>query len=468
MCNATIHADATTGLDENTTLTANEASSAEDKFANTWENVANDVAEKDNVDPSKVKDAQFATLEKLKQLGTDVVDPEITRIVNEATDAIFNATSVSAVNQLLNQAVQDVQHVQQELKDKAAVEAKVTSDAENLTKVEAETAIATETERLQDAKVEDITRLYADTSLTDQQKSDFEEKMIEATSIDELTTINSEVEETKLANNASGISDGLNDITGGEVKTVKDYALEDAKSLAKSALKSEGASDFYINKIDSANTVEGVNSLKDSIIESLKASNAEKYNANVLVSYVDTEGNVLRETVAVSQGQKDFDYNTIPLRLDNLTVNGQEYAFKMVQEGSAPEVGTTKEGDTRVVYVYSKVAPMMSLTPAEKVETPTTNAYSLVLDKTGETVALGNFATPKEAKEAALTELAKPFGKYAGYSFDRFVGTRIIAKKAENTVVPETPEMAPKSPETIPPMTLAPAKKADPVIKETK
>ncbi|HEK9981091.1 TPA: MucBP domain-containing protein, partial [Streptococcus equi subsp. zooepidemicus] len=79
------------------------------------------------------------------------------------------------------------------------------------------------------------------------------------------------------------------------------------------------------------------------------------FNANVLVSYVDTEGNVLGETVAVSQGLPGEAYDTTSLRLDKIEKDGKVYKFKKLQEGSPSETGTTLEGDLRVVYVYEEV-----------------------------------------------------------------------------------------------------------------
>ncbi|HEL1044039.1 TPA: MucBP domain-containing protein, partial [Streptococcus equi subsp. zooepidemicus] len=81
------------------------------------------------------------------------------------------------------------------------------------------------------------------------------------------------------------------------------------------------------------------------------------FNANVLVSYVDTEGNVLGETVAVSQGLPGEAYDTTSLRLDKIEKDGKVYKFKKLQEGSPKETGTTLEGDLRVVYVYEEVKP---------------------------------------------------------------------------------------------------------------
>ncbi|HEL0562258.1 TPA: MucBP domain-containing protein, partial [Streptococcus equi subsp. zooepidemicus] len=81
------------------------------------------------------------------------------------------------------------------------------------------------------------------------------------------------------------------------------------------------------------------------------------FNANVLVSYVDTEGNVLGETVAVSQGLPGEAYDTTSLRLDKIEKDGKVYKFKKLQEGSPSEIGTTLEGDLRVVYVYEEVKP---------------------------------------------------------------------------------------------------------------
>ncbi|HEL0469995.1 TPA: MucBP domain-containing protein, partial [Streptococcus equi subsp. zooepidemicus] len=81
------------------------------------------------------------------------------------------------------------------------------------------------------------------------------------------------------------------------------------------------------------------------------------FNANVLVSYVDTEGNVLGETVAVSQGLPGEAYDTTSLRLDKIEKDGKVYKFKKLQEGSPSETGTTLEGDLRVVYVYEEVKP---------------------------------------------------------------------------------------------------------------
>ncbi|HEK9986110.1 TPA: MucBP domain-containing protein, partial [Streptococcus equi subsp. zooepidemicus] len=79
------------------------------------------------------------------------------------------------------------------------------------------------------------------------------------------------------------------------------------------------------------------------------------FSANVLVSYVDTEGNVLGETVAVSQGLPGEAYDTTSLRLDKIEKDGKVYKFKKLQEGSPSETGTTLEGDLRVVYVYEEV-----------------------------------------------------------------------------------------------------------------
>ena len=83
----------------------------------------------------------------------------------------------------------------------------------------------------------------------------------------------------------------------------------------------------------------------------------KEITGNVVVHYVDTEGNTLAaDTKDVENGSLSDKYNTTDNKPAKLEKDGQVYYLtdKELKEGSKPENGAVVEGTTEITYVYEK------------------------------------------------------------------------------------------------------------------
>ena len=88
----------------------------------------------------------------------------------------------------------------------------------------------------------------------------------------------------------------------------------------------------------------------------------KEITGNVVVHYVDTEGNTLAEdTKDVENGSLSEKYDTTDNKPAKLEKDGQVYYLieKAVKEGSKPETGDVVEGTTEVTYVYEKAGQVV-------------------------------------------------------------------------------------------------------------
>lgn len=78
---------------------------------------------------------------------------------------------------------------------------------------------------------------------------------------------------------------------------------------------------------------------------------------DVVVHYVDTEGNVIKSPVFDEKGaDSDSPYDTTDKREKEITFNGKTYRYKEIQNGSDPEKGKIVGGESKnVTYVYELV-----------------------------------------------------------------------------------------------------------------
>ncbi|HFI0634469.1 TPA: MucBP domain-containing protein, partial [Streptococcus suis] len=83
----------------------------------------------------------------------------------------------------------------------------------------------------------------------------------------------------------------------------------------------------------------------------------EEVKGNVVVNYIDTEGNVIKapvtDTASTSTGTA---YDTTDNKPETITYNGEEYKLVPVLT-KGEETGSVVEGTTQITYVYQKVTP---------------------------------------------------------------------------------------------------------------
>ena len=88
----------------------------------------------------------------------------------------------------------------------------------------------------------------------------------------------------------------------------------------------------------------------------------KEITGNVVVHYVDTEGNTLAEdTKDVENGSLSEKYDTTDNKPAKLEKDGQVYYLtaKELKDGSKPENGAVVEGTTEITYVYEKVGNVL-------------------------------------------------------------------------------------------------------------
>ena len=88
----------------------------------------------------------------------------------------------------------------------------------------------------------------------------------------------------------------------------------------------------------------------------------KEITGNVVVHYVDTEGNTLAaDTKNVENGSLSDKYNTTDNKPAKLEKDGQVYYLtaKELKEDSKPENGAVVEGTTEITYVYEKAGQVV-------------------------------------------------------------------------------------------------------------
>ena len=88
----------------------------------------------------------------------------------------------------------------------------------------------------------------------------------------------------------------------------------------------------------------------------------KEITGNVVVHYVDTEGNTLAEdTKDVENGSLSEKYDTTDNKPAKLEKDGQVYYLtaKELKDGSKPENGAVVEGTTEITYVYEKAGNVL-------------------------------------------------------------------------------------------------------------
>ena len=88
----------------------------------------------------------------------------------------------------------------------------------------------------------------------------------------------------------------------------------------------------------------------------------KEITGNVVVHYVDTEGNTLAaDTKDVENGSLSDKYDTTDNKPAKLEKDGQVYYLtaKELKEGSKPENGAVVEGTTEITYVYEKAGQVV-------------------------------------------------------------------------------------------------------------
>ena len=88
----------------------------------------------------------------------------------------------------------------------------------------------------------------------------------------------------------------------------------------------------------------------------------KEITGNVVVHYVDTEGNTLAEdTKDVENGSLSEKYDTTDNKPAKLEKDGQVYYLtaKELKDDSKPENGAVVEGTTEITYVYEKAGNVL-------------------------------------------------------------------------------------------------------------
>ena len=128
----------------------------------------------------------------------------------------------------------------------------------------------------------------------------------------------------------------------------------------------------------------------------------------VVVNYVDTDGNVIKDPVAdtplteIQVDGKPVEYNTTDKRENTIkTPDGKTYKYKEIKDGSAPETGELQQGKQEVTYVYEEVkgdVVVLYRTEDGKELTGIGSDYEGQPDKT---VTIGNITDTETAEKRA-------------------------------------------------------------------
>ena len=114
----------------------------------------------------------------------------------------------------------------------------------------------------------------------------------------------------------------------------------------------------------------------------------KEVTGDVVVHYVDTEGNVIAEDKEDTKGASlNAKYDTTDNKLEKIEKDGTVYYLteKAVKDGSKPENGNVVEGKTEVTYVYEKAGQVVVKYTDEKGNIIQVNAVSTKDGKPGAT-----------------------------------------------------------------------------------
>ena len=157
-----------------------------------------------------------------------------------------------------------------------------------------------------------------------------------------------------IAGTETNLKDPVTLVTNGQVGS--DYTATKENTLTKDGLVYELVKTNNGLKEGSATETGKVTEAKQEVVYEY-----ELQKGDVIVSYIDTEGNAIEGKTSVkaetqSPTGKEYNTNTPYLKLETITTtNGDVYEFVKKSETSAPEIGKVNKGVTTVEYIYRKV-----------------------------------------------------------------------------------------------------------------
>ena len=157
-----------------------------------------------------------------------------------------------------------------------------------------------------------------------------------------------------VAGTETNLKDPVTLVTNGQVGS--DYTATKENTLTKDGLVYELVKTNNGLKEGSATETGKVTEAKQEVVYEY-----ELQKGDVIVSYIDTEGNEIEGKTSVkaetqSPTGKEYNTNTPDLKPETITTtNGDVYEFVKKSETSAPEIGKVNKGVTIVEYIYRKV-----------------------------------------------------------------------------------------------------------------
>ena len=157
-----------------------------------------------------------------------------------------------------------------------------------------------------------------------------------------------------IAGTETNLKDPVALVTDGQVGS--DYTATKENTITKDGLVYELVKTNNGLKAGSATETGKVTEAKQEVVYEF-----ELQKGDVIVSYIDTEGNEIEGKTSVkaetqSPTGKEYNTNTPDLKPEMITTtNGDVYEFVKKSETSAPEIGKVNKGVTTVEYIYRKV-----------------------------------------------------------------------------------------------------------------
>ena len=157
-----------------------------------------------------------------------------------------------------------------------------------------------------------------------------------------------------IAGTETNLKDPVALVTDGQVGS--DYTATKENTITKDGLVYELVKTNNGLKAGSATETGKVTEAKQEVVYEY-----ELQKGDVIVSYIDTEGNEIEGKTSVkaetqSPTGKEYNTNTPDLKPEMITTtNGDVYEFVKKSETSAPEIGKVNKGVTTVEYIYRKV-----------------------------------------------------------------------------------------------------------------
>ena len=157
-----------------------------------------------------------------------------------------------------------------------------------------------------------------------------------------------------IAGTETNLKDPVTLVTNGQVGS--DYTATKENTLTKDGLVYELVKTNNGLKEGSATETGKVTEAKQEVVYEY-----ELQKGDVIVSYIDTEGNAIEGKTSVkaetqSPTGKEYNTNTPDLKPETITTtNGDVYEFVKKSETSAPEIGKVNKGVTTVEYIYRQV-----------------------------------------------------------------------------------------------------------------